>query len=70
MNPATGMPIYKYHWEDKLSEEDKYLIRICRYGSHPGTVTTLIRLLDEIEATQGGQLALQGVEAPPKQEKR
>lgn len=60
MNPATGRSIYKYHWMDKLSNASKANIQMYRDADLPeGTLSDLIRLLDQLEETQGGQLALQ-----------
>lgn len=61
MNPATGLPVYKYAWEDKLSEREKAGVEMWRKSGLPkdALVSRLVNMLDKMEATQGGQLALQ-----------
>lgn len=65
INPATGRTVCKYHWEDKISDKYKPNIQVYRAEYPDSALGELIQLLDQIEETQGGQLALQGVEAPP-----
>lgn len=59
INPATGGRVMARSWEDKLSEKDRSEIEMWRVV--PQSLTgKLIAILDEIENTQGGQLALIG----------
>lgn len=59
INPATGRRVMANSWEDKLSEKDRSEIEMWRIV--PQSLTgKLIAILDEIENTQGGQLALTG----------
>lgn len=57
INPATGRHMFAHSWEDKLSKKDRSEIEIWRVV--PQSLTgKLIAILDEMENTQGGQLAL------------
>lgn len=59
LNQATGLPIYKYDWEDRLTLGDKHLLDTLR-NEHSGTLTVqLAKLLDEMTETAGGQIALE-----------
>lgn len=59
INPATGRRMMAHSWEDELSKKDKSEIEMWRVV--PQSLTgKLIAILDEIENTQGGQLALGG----------
>lgn len=59
INPATDRPVVARSWEEKLSEKDHKEIQMWRVV--PQSLTgKLIAILDEIENTQGGQLALGG----------
>lgn len=61
MNVATGRSSYAFHWMDKLSKQEKSGVQMWRDSGLPDNalMSTLIKLLDSIEETQGGQLALQ-----------